>query len=61
MSIIDILKTISYNQFALKICSMIMVNFLHNVIDGFEGNLNHERQRASIDGWQFNKLPWKQQ
>ena len=32
-----------------------------NVIDGFEGNLNHERQRASIDGWQFNKLPWKQQ
>ena len=32
-----------------------------NVIDGFEGNLNHERQRASIDGWQFNNLPWKQQ
>ena len=32
-----------------------------NVIDGFEGKLNHERQRASIDGWQFNKLPWKQQ
>ena len=31
-----------------------------NVIDGFEGKLNHERQRASIDGWQFNKLPWKQ-
>ena len=32
-----------------------------NVFDGFEGNLNHERQRASIDGWQFNNLPWKQQ
>ena len=31
-----------------------------NVIDGFEGNLNQERQRASIDGWQFNNLPWKQ-
>ena len=31
-----------------------------NVIDGFEGKQNHERQRASIDGWQFNNLPWKQ-
>ena len=31
-----------------------------NVIDGFEGKLNHERQRALIDGWQFNNLPWKQ-
>ena len=31
-----------------------------NVIDGFEGKLNHERQRTLIDGWQFNNLPWKQ-
>ena len=31
-----------------------------NVIDGFEGKLNHEYQRALIDGWQFNNLPWKQ-
>mgnify|MGYP001291285553 FL=1 len=31
-----------------------------NVIDGFEGKQNHKRQRASIDGWQFNNLPWKQ-
>ena len=31
-----------------------------NVIDGFEGKLNHEHQRALIDGWQFNNLPWKQ-
>ena len=30
-----------------------------NVIDGFEGKLNHERQRSLIDGWQFNNLPWK--
>ena len=30
-----------------------------NVIDGFEGKLNHQHQRALIDGWQFNKLPWK--
>ena len=30
-----------------------------NVIDGFEGKLNHEHQRASIDGWQFHNLPWK--
>ena len=31
-----------------------------NVIDGFEGKINHESQRALIDGWQFNNLPWKQ-
>ena len=31
-----------------------------NVIDGFEGKLDHEHQRALIDGWQFNNLPWKQ-
>ena len=31
-----------------------------NVIDGFEGKLNHEHQRALINGWQFNNLPWKQ-
>ena len=31
-----------------------------NVIDGFEGKINHERQRALIDGWQFDNLPWKQ-
>ena len=31
-----------------------------NVIDGFEGKLNHERHRTLIDGWQFNNLPWKQ-
>ena len=31
-----------------------------NVIDAFEGKINHERQRALIDGWQFDNLPWKQ-
>ena len=31
-----------------------------NVIDGFEGKLNHKHQRALIDGWQFNNLPWIQ-
>ena len=31
-----------------------------NVIDGFEGKQNHKHQRALIDGWQFNNLPWKQ-
>ena len=31
-----------------------------NVIDGFEGKLNHDRKRALINGWQFNNLTWKQ-
>ena len=32
-----------------------------NVSDGFEGELNQHHKRASIDGWKFHNLPWKQQ
>ena len=31
-----------------------------NVSDGFEGKLNQHNKRASIDGWKFHNLPWKQ-
>ena len=32
----------------------------YNVIDGFEGQLNDDGHRNSIDGWKFNNLPWYQ-
>ena len=31
-----------------------------NVIDGFEGDIGSHHQRSTINGWKYNKLPWKQ-
>ena len=31
-----------------------------NVIDGFEGNLDHENHRSTIEGWKYHNLPWRQ-
>ena len=31
-----------------------------NVKDGFEGEIGHNHQRSTINGWQYSKLPWKQ-
>lgn len=33
----------------------------YNVSDGFEGQKNNIGQRSNINGWKFNKLPWKQE
>ena len=32
----------------------------YNVIDGFEGNLDHEHHRSTIEGWKYHNLPWRQ-
>ena len=31
-----------------------------NVKDGFEGEIGHNHQRSTINGWKYSKLPWKQ-
>ncbi|MSQ57244.1 MAG: rhodanese-like domain-containing protein [Limnohabitans sp.] len=31
-----------------------------NVVHGFEGDLNDQHQRSSINGWRFDGLPWEQ-
>jgi rhodanese-related sulfurtransferase len=31
-----------------------------NVVHGFEGDLNAERQRGKINGWRHEGLPWEQ-
>ncbi len=31
-----------------------------NISSGFEGDLNFEDQRGSLNGWKADKLPWKQ-
>lgn len=32
----------------------------YNILGGFEGELNLEEQRGTINGWKAEKLPWKQ-
>jgi len=33
---------------------------LVNIIDGFEGPLDHHSQRGNLGGWRFQNLPWQQ-
>jgi rhodanese-related sulfurtransferase len=33
---------------------------VYNVLEGFEGQLDRNRQRGTIDGWRFRGLPWEQ-
>jgi rhodanese-related sulfurtransferase len=33
---------------------------VYNVLEGFEGQRNHEGRRGSIDGWRKHGLPWSQ-
>ncbi|HJP36543.1 MAG TPA: rhodanese-like domain-containing protein [Gammaproteobacteria bacterium] len=31
-----------------------------NVLEGFEGDLDHDHHRSSLGGWRFHGLPWEQ-
>ena len=31
-----------------------------NVLEGFEGELDHRQPRGGSDGWRFHGLPWIQ-
>jgi rhodanese-related sulfurtransferase len=33
---------------------------IYNVLEGFEGQIDHRRQRGHIDGWRYHGLPWVQ-
>ena len=34
--------------------------YCYNITDGFEGDKNFRNRRSTINGWKFNRLPWKQ-
>ncbi len=36
------------------------INYVCNVAEGFEGELNSSHQRSSLGGWRFCGLPWEQ-
>ena len=31
-----------------------------NILNGFEGDLNNQYHRATLNGWKVNNLPWRQ-
>ena len=31
-----------------------------NILEGFEGSVDQQGHRSSIDGWKFHNLPWRQ-
>ncbi len=33
---------------------------LCNIIEGFEGDLDDDKHRSTINGWKFHDLPWEQ-
>lgn len=33
---------------------------VYNVLHGFEGDLNEQHRRNSVNGWRFEGLPWEQ-
>ena len=33
---------------------------LVNILDGFEGDLDKNKQRGNLSGWRFCQLPWEQ-
>ena len=35
-------------------------SYCYNITDGFEGNMDSKNRRSTINGWKFNRLPWKQ-
>jgi rhodanese-related sulfurtransferase len=36
------------------------VKGVHNVLEGFEGELDDDHHRSSLGGWRFENLPWEQ-
>lgn len=33
---------------------------VYNIAEGFEGDLNEQHHRNSVNGWRFHNLPWEQ-
>lgn len=33
---------------------------LTNIEEGFEGGIDSDRHRSTLNGWRFHKLPWQQ-
>lgn len=48
------------SQLAAEALKNIGFEYVYNIQEGFEGDLNSSHQRNTINGWKFHKLPWTQ-
>jgi rhodanese-related sulfurtransferase len=48
------------SQHAAKLATQVGFARSHNVIHGFEGNLDGAGHRGTLEGWKVDGLPWKQ-
>ena len=48
------------SQNAAKLATQIGFARSHNVVHGFEGNLDTAGHRGTLEGWKVDGLPWKQ-
>jgi rhodanese-related sulfurtransferase len=45
---------------AAKALEAVGYEHLINIVDGFEGPLDANKQRGKLGGWRFSGLPWQQ-
>ncbi len=36
------------------------INRVYNIDEGFEGKLDDDHHRSTVNGWRFHNLPWEQ-
>ena len=60
LQIFFICKTGGRSNSSANIANELGFSNCYNIINGFEGDLDHNNQRGNINGWKAEKLPWKQ-
>ncbi len=60
-SLIFICRSGARSQEAAELFSTLGFASCYNVTGGFEGDLDKNKHRGTINGWKFENLPWKQQ
>lgn len=55
-----ICKTGGRSNSAAQFASDIGYKNCYNIVNGFEGDIDHNNHRGNINGWKADKLPWKQ-
>ena len=60
IAIIAICRSGKRSQAAAEELDREGFNNLYNIEDGFEGDMDNNRHRNTVNGWRFANLPWEQ-
>ncbi len=60
LSIFALCRSGSRSQSAAETLLAAGFKQVFNIIEGFEGSLDSNKQRNTVNGWRFHKLPWIQ-